>query len=150
MSQDLQDRIKVPLLILRVTLGLFLLQWGTEKLILPEQTARIFGYFYFIEGLPTVAAYVLGVLQILIALAIVFGFMRNISYLLGFLIHAVSTVSTAKHIFMPFMFDGWQHLFFTGVPVLAAFWLLYRIRDYDVLSMDGKKASSASPSQPPG
>ena len=138
-ASTLETRIRVPLLILRVTLGIFLLQWGVEKLVWPDVTAKIFSHFYFIDGLGLTAAYVMGVLQILLSLAIIFGAFRGISYLIGFIIHGLSTVSTAKHIFMPFMFEGWNHLFMTAVPVLAGFWLLYWVRDWDTLSVDGMR-----------
>ena len=143
-DHNLETRIRIPLLILRVTLGVFLLQWGVEKLILPETTAAIFGHFYFIEGLSVTLAYVMGVLQILLSLALILGLFRTVTYGIAMIVHGLSTISTAKQIFMPFMFDGWQHLFMTAVPVLAGFWLLFVLRDWDVLSMDGKRAIAAT------
>ncbi len=141
-SSTLESKIAVPLLILRVTLGLFLLLWAVDKFVAPEHAAAVFGHFYFIEGLPHLGAYILGGLQGLLCIALILGFKRGISYLIAFLIHGVSTVSTAKHIFLPWGFEGWNMLFMTGVPVLAALWLLYSVRDWDVLSLDGRRASS--------
>ena len=143
-TQTLETKIRIPLLILRVTLSLFLLLWAIDKFIAPEHTAAVFSHFYFMDGLSTTVAYVLGGLQTALCLALIAGFMRNITYLLAFLIHSVSTLATYKHIFMPYMFEGWMMLFWTGVPVLAAFWLLYQVREWDTLSIDGKKPEVAS------
>jgi putative oxidoreductase len=37
------------LLVLRITLGLFLLQWGVEKFVVPQNTVAIWGYFYGLD-----------------------------------------------------------------------------------------------------
>ncbi|MFN3232095.1 MAG: hypothetical protein ACE363_08030 [Alphaproteobacteria bacterium] len=143
-SSSLETKIAVPLLILRVTLGLFLLLWAVDKFIAPEHATAIFGHFYFIEDLPHFGAYVLGGLQTLLCIALIAGYKRAITYLIAFLVHGVSTVSTAKHIFLPWGFEGWNMLFMTGVPVLAAFWLLYAVREWDVLSLDGRATAPAA------
>ncbi len=44
------------LLALRVTLGLFLLQWGVEKFVVPENTVGIWQHFYGLS-LPLVLGY---------------------------------------------------------------------------------------------
>jgi putative oxidoreductase len=44
------------LLVLRVTLGIFLLQWGIEKFVMLGNTPAIWGYFYGID-VPQAAAY---------------------------------------------------------------------------------------------
>ena len=74
MTEAHPDRLTTPLLILRITIGLFLLQWGIEKLVIPETTAVIFSHFYKIDGVGENAAMVMGILQSLLALAILFGF----------------------------------------------------------------------------
>ena len=51
------------LLVLRVTLGLFLLQWGLEKFIVPENTVGIWSYFYGLS-VPSVLGYVFGAVEI--------------------------------------------------------------------------------------
>ena len=133
----LDQRAQVPLLILRITIGLFLLQWGVEKFVIPDTTEEIFAGFYGVDGLSHTIAYVLGGLQCAVALSVIAGFQKKISYLLAFLIHAVSTLAT-----IPLMLDPYagNHLFFTGVPVLAAMGLLWYLHDYDTkLSIDSMR-----------
>ncbi|TDI61737.1 MAG: hypothetical protein E2O92_02415 [Alphaproteobacteria bacterium] len=125
----IDQRAQIPLLILRITLGLFLLQWGIEKFVLPDTTAMIFAGFYGIDGLTHTIAYVLGGIQCAVALSVIAGFQKKISYLLAFLIHSVSTLATIPLMLAPY--DPGNHLFFTGVPVLAAMGLLWYLRDYD-------------------
>ena len=131
----IDQRAQIPLLVLRITIGLFLLQWGIEKFVLPDTAAMIFAGFYGVDGLTHTIAYVLGGLQCAVALAVLSGFQKKFSYLLAFLIHSVSTLSTIPNMLAPY--DPGNHLFFTGVPVLAAMGLLWYLRDYDTkLSID--------------
>ena len=43
---ETDQRLQMPLLILRITIGLFMLQWGVEKFVLPDTAAGIFSHFY--------------------------------------------------------------------------------------------------------
>ncbi len=134
----IDQRAQTPLLILRITLGLFLLQWGIEKFVLPDTAARIFAGFYGVEGLSQTMAYVAGGLQCAVALSVLTGFKKQISYALAFLIHSASTLATIPLILAPY--EAGNHLFFTGVPVLAAMGLLWYLRDYDTkLSIDSMR-----------
>ena len=51
------------LLFLRLTLGLFLLQWGVEKFVVPQSAVAIWRYFYGVT-LPQLLGYVFGVMEI--------------------------------------------------------------------------------------
>jgi putative oxidoreductase len=127
--------MQIPLLVLRITIGLFMLQWGVEKFVMPESAIGIFSHFYMIDGLPVSMANILGGLQCLVGVSVITGFQKRISYLLAFLIHSVSTVSTIGPMLTPY--EPGHHLFFTGVPVLAAMGLLWYLRDQDTkLSID--------------
>lgn len=111
---ETDQRLQLPLLILRITIGLFMLQWGVEKFVLPDTAANIFSHFYGIDGLTQNFSYILGVLQCLVALSVLAGFQKRISYALAFLIHSVSTISTIPRMLAPY--EPGNHLFFTGVP----------------------------------
>ena len=50
----LKQALSGALLALRITLGLFLLQWGVEKFVVPQNTVAIWGYFYGL-GPPSMA-----------------------------------------------------------------------------------------------
>jgi hypothetical protein len=56
-----------------------LLQWSIEKLILPNATIRIAQNFYG-TALPVAGSYMLGAAELVLSLALLFGFYRTISY----------------------------------------------------------------------
>ncbi len=76
----------------------------------------------------------------LVALALLIGLYRRLSYGLAFLIHFVSVASSWQQIIDPYglITGNVNHLFAAGVPVLAGFWLLYWLRDWDSLTVDAK------------
>src|SRR5271154_1017601 len=130
------DRVGLVLLILRLTLGLFLLQWGTEKLLHPEMSAAIFDHFYGMQT-PTVPIYGAGVVEILVASAIIVGFGQPISYWLGLGMHAATVVVSWRQLTHPWMSQG-SHLFIASIPVLGSFVALVVLRRWDALSVDHK------------
>ena len=115
------------LLLLRLSLGGFLLLWGIDKLVSPETTVKIFGMFYMIP-IDLGIAYAVGIAEVLLALAIMIGLYKKWTYGLGMILHGISTISTYKQLAMPF---GKNHLFIAALPVLAAFIVLYLLRDKD-------------------
>ena len=75
------------LLILRFFLGIFLLQWSVEKLILPTSAIRISQSFYNVP-LPQSAPYFLGAAELILSLALLFGAFRTASYGLALAVHS--------------------------------------------------------------
>jgi hypothetical protein len=67
MPSDVNRRTAAGLLILRLFLGIFLLQWSIEKLILPNATIRIAQHFYG-TALPVVGSYMLGAAELVLSL----------------------------------------------------------------------------------
>jgi len=123
------SRVSLALFILRCSLGLFLLLWSFDKMVEPASTVIIFKHFYGLTVSPNVAGWI-GVLEALLSLAILAGFRKTISYGLGLVLHAVSTLSTSEQLLSPF---GQNHLFIAAVPVLAGFIVLFLLRDLDTL-----------------
>jgi hypothetical protein len=66
---------------------------------------------------------------------------------IGLLVHAATTVATFRLIVDPWgLISGEpQHLFFAAIPILAAFIVLYLLRDLDYFSFDGWQARKVSP-----
>ena len=62
-----QNQTATALLILRITLGIFLLQWGVEKFMVPDNTPAIWGHFYGIS-IPASAAIIFGIFEVALAL----------------------------------------------------------------------------------
>jgi putative oxidoreductase len=130
-----ERRVAAALLILRVSLGVFLLQWSVEKFVAPEAAIRIGQNFYGVV-LSGAIVVILGAAETLIALALLSGIYRRWSYGLAALIHAVSVVATWRQLVHPYG-AAQNHLFIAGVPVLAGFILLYMLREWDAYSVEG-------------
>lgn len=121
--------ITPALLVLRVTLGIFLMQWGVEKFVVPENTPAIWNYFYGLS-MPQAAAYVFGVVEIALAVCLFLGLFRTITYAAAMFLHAVSVLVSWRQLTDPWA-DPAGHLFIAGVPVLGAFIALFLLRDFD-------------------
>ena len=120
---------QVGLFTLRVSLGLFLLLWSIDKLVVPEGTVKIFAVFYHLS-ISAGVAYVGGAVEAVLSLLIIAGAWKRYTYAVGLALHAISTLSTWKQLLSPF---GQNHLFIAAIPVLAAFILLYLFREQDTL-----------------
>ncbi len=128
--------LPVALLILRLGLGVFLLLFGIDKLVAPATTVEVLAQFYGLvvsHGM----VYAAGALEILLGLAFLAGLWKTLSYGLGLLLHAVSTLATYQELLSPF---GENHLFLAAIPVLAAFLALFLLRRQDTLWSMGQAA----------
>ena len=117
------------LLALRITLGLFLLQWGVEKFIVPQSNVGIWQYFYGVN-LSQALGYAFGVAEIAIALCMIAGLLRTIVYGAALLLHAVTVLVTWRQLIDPWG-DPVNHLFTAAVPVLGGFLALFLLRHWD-------------------
>lgn len=133
---ELPRSTAIAVLTMRLTLGLFLLQWSIEKLVSPSVTVRITANFYGI-AIPEYTVPLMGVAELLISTALLLGFARRPVYGLATIIHAISTIATWRQLLDPFGFGKvGNHLFIAGVPVLGAFLALYLLRELDINSAD--------------
>lgn len=117
------------LLALRVTLGVFLLQWGLEKFVVPQNTPAIWGYFYSLN-VPQALAYLFGAAEIAIAACLFLGAFRTIAYGAALALHAVSVIVSWRQLIDPWG-DPVNHLFIASVPVLGALLALFLLRHWD-------------------
>ncbi len=134
-------RLALALLIMRISLGVFVLLWALEKLIIPERTVGIYDKFYGIE-LDVAVAPFLGVAQCVLAAVFLAGLWRRWSYGLVTVFHAYSVITSWHSLIDPWglLHGEVKHLFLAGVPVLAAFLALYMLREYDLWSVEGRRA----------
>ena len=124
------------ILVMRLTLGVFLLLWSVEKFVVPGSTVRIAQHFYGI-ALPEVAAPVIGLAELALSLALLAGFAQQVVYGLAVIVHGSSTLATWRQLLDPFgLANIGNHLFIAGVPVLGAFIALYLLRTFDLYSAD--------------
>jgi putative oxidoreductase len=117
------------LLALRITLGLFLLQWGVEKFIVPQSNIFIWSHFYGMEVSQTLG-YIFGAAEIAIALCMILGQFRTVIYGAALFLHAVTVLVTWRQLIDPWG-DPINHLFTAGVPVLGGFLALFILRHWD-------------------
>lgn len=124
---DISNRLSWALLALRVSVFIVMFVWTLDKFVNPGHSAKIFEHFYSIGGVPEVAIYILGALQLALVLAFVAGIAKRFTYGLIFLLHGGSTLSSFSQ-----YIDAFNHLlFFAAWPMWAACFALYLLRDAD-------------------
>ncbi|MBI4539186.1 MAG: DoxX family membrane protein [Gemmatimonadetes bacterium] len=108
---------------LRVGMGLFLLAWGLDKLLATQGSVRIFSGFYGMD-LGALAIQVVGVAEILLAVALAAGLFRVLTAWAQFVVNGVSTVASWKQILDPWgvfgLTKGGTHLFLASIVITAA------------------------------
>ena len=133
---QLEQKLQVGLLLIRISTGIFFLIWSVEKLVHPEITQKVFSRFYMMEISPSISL-AFGVLQTVIVLAFMAGLFKTWTYgaILG--MHAVSVLSTYKELLAPYQPPN--HLFWAAVPLLAALIALFILRREDRLLTFGDR-----------
>lgn len=130
------------LLILRFFLGIFLLQWSIEKLILPSAAVRISQGFYNIS-LPQSAPYFLGAAELVLSLALLFGVFRTASYGLALAVHTVTVIVSWRQLFDPYgLAKVGNHLWIATWPTFGGFFALFLMRYSDLYTFDGWRTAS--------
>lgn len=128
-DETLSQTLPRALLVLRITLALFLLQWGVEKFVVPQNTVAIWGYFYGLD-VPQTLGYAFGAVEIAIAGCLVLGVYRPVAYGAATALHAVSMLVSWRQLIDPWG-DQANHLFIAGLPVLGALIALFLLRHWD-------------------
>jgi putative oxidoreductase len=136
-GEALMQALSRALLVLRITLGLFLLQWGVEKFVVPQNTVAIWGYFYGLDVSQTLG-YVFGVAEIAIAGCLFLGLFRTVAYGAALALHTVSVLVSWRQLLDPWGNEA-NHLFIASVPVLGALIALFLLRHWDRGILDGKQ-----------
>ena len=72
-----QRRAAIAVLIMRLTLGIFLLLWSVEKLVVPGATVRIAARFYGIP-MPEAAPALMGSAELALSIALPAGLARRL------------------------------------------------------------------------
>jgi putative oxidoreductase len=125
------QRLRVSLLVLRLSVFLVMFIWTLDKLLRPDHMASIFERYYGISGLGSIAAYIVGGAELLLIVAFVAGLWKRWTYGAVLLLHAVSTLASFGKYVAPF--EPHNLLFFAAWPMLAACIALYLLRDSDTL-----------------
>jgi len=131
MTMKTENRLPLALLLLRLSVFLVMFVWTIDKFVEPQHASKIMAEFYLVSGFGSAVIYLLAVIELAVILAFLFGFAKRWSYGLVLLMHAVSTLSSYKKCVHPF--EPPNLLFFAAIPMLAASFALYCLREADVL-----------------
>ena len=132
---DHDRRLQLSLLFLRLTVFLVMFMWTMDKFINPEHAGKVYEKFYHIAGLESVVMYAIGTIEIIILVLFLIGYKKKYTYGAVLILHAVSTFSSFKQYLAPF--EGPNLLFFAALPMLAACFTLFLLRDQDkILSVN--------------
>lgn len=123
------------LLLLRVSIGWLLVVWGADKIFNVEHGMAVASKFYFGFLAFESALQVAGVLQLLVGLAVVFGFGRRWVYPVQVLFNGASLLAVMQSVIDPWswVFDGSNALFYPSLIIFSASLLLIAYRDEDKL-----------------
>jgi putative oxidoreductase len=145
-DEALAKALPRALLALRITLGLFLLQWGVEKFVVPQSNVAIWGYYYGLN-VPQTLGYVFGAVEIAIAFCLFLGLFRTVAYGAALALHAVTVIVSWRELLNPWGTDV-NHLFIASIPVLGALIALFLLRHWDrgVLPARERSAAPGAPS----
>lgn len=124
-------KIKRALLLTRISIFIVMSLWAVDKLVNPGHAGKVFEKFYMMKGLGSEVFLVIGLAQLAIYVGFLLGIKKNITYLLVLVMHGLSTVSTYKQLMSPY--DGRNMLFLAALPMLAACYFLWTMRDQDTL-----------------
>jgi putative oxidoreductase len=134
-----EKRLPLALLLLRLSVFVVMFVWTVDKFVEPQHASKIMAAFYSISGVGDVLVYLLGIIELAIILAFVLGFAKRWSYGLVLLLHTVSTLASYQKYLNPLQPPNL--LFFAAIPMLAACFVLYYLREADELWTIKKKQS---------
>jgi len=126
-----ENRLPLALLLLRLSVFLVMFVWTVDKFVEPQHASKIMAEFYLAGGVGNFVIYLLATIELAIIVAFLSGFAKQWSYGLVLLMHAVSTLTSYKKYLHPF--EPPNLLFFAAIPMLAACFVLYYLREADVL-----------------
>lgn len=124
-------KLRLPLLLTRLSIFYFLLPWQLMRFLSPESADGIAKKYYHLPGLNETVGYAIGVFWMVLLVAFLLGFQKRISYGLVFILHAGAIL-----VALPFYIMGTENfnqLFLAAIPAAAAMGLLYVLRDEDTL-----------------
>ena len=134
-NMKVEERLPLVLLLLRVGVFIVMFMWTLDKLVHPEHAAKVYAKYYLLAGLTPTAFYAIGVIELVVIIGFLLGFMKRWTYGIVLILHAISTFSTFGNYLVPFS----NLLYFAAWPMLAACFALYYLRDADTLLVLDKK-----------
>jgi putative oxidoreductase len=135
----LTQRLRISLLLLRLSIVIVLLAWTMDKQFRPEHGAGVLEHFYGMAGLGAASIHALAVAELILITLFALGLFKTWTYGAVLLLHAATTLVSYQQYLHPF--DGPNLLFFAAWPMLAACLALFLLRDEDRLASLGSHAT---------
>jgi hypothetical protein len=132
-----EKKLPAALFSLRLSVFVVMFMWTLDKFLNPDHAGAVFANFYFITVAGDVLIYIVGTIEMFIIIAFLLGCWKKWTYGAVLILHAVSTLSSYKQYLSPYVSPNL--LFFAALPMLAACFTLYSLRDRDTLFIVGKK-----------
>jgi hypothetical protein len=136
MSSNLDRRLSISLLLLRLSLGLVMMVWAFDKILNPGHGAAVLEGFYGLAGVGEQIIRIIGVAQALIVLAFLLGIAKTWTYGAVLAMHAVTTLVSWSAYLQPLE----NILFFSAWPMLAGLVSLFLLRAEDRIAVLGGRA----------
>jgi len=133
MPQDTAGRLRLSLLLLRLSLGLVMMVWAFDKILNPDHGAAVLEGFYGLSGVGEQIVRGIGVVQGLIVLAFLLGVAKIWTYGAVLLMHAATTLVSFGAYLEPLK----NILFFAAWPMLAGLVTLFLLRAEDRIATIG-------------
>ena len=127
----MDNKLRISLFALRVTVFLVMLMWTIDKFVRPAHAVRVFEKFYYLASIAHGLIYLLAIIELVVIVAFLCGLFKRLTYGVVLALHAVSTLSAFKLYLAPYA--GANLLFFAAWPMLAACLTLYLLREQDTL-----------------
>ncbi|HEU4457272.1 MAG TPA: DoxX family membrane protein [Longimicrobium sp.] len=137
------------LLLLRISLGLFLVAWGMDKLVNVEHGQAVSEGFYLgLFSAPTLLR-IFGVAQVVAGAMVVLGLGRRVAYPFLIAVTGFTLLAVWKSVIDPLglFLEGGNLVFFASAVIFPASLLLWAFRDEDAYALDrrGSRESARAP-----
>ena len=125
------NTLGLTLFFTRIMVFIVMLVNTLDKFVRPVRTAKIFENYYGIRGLGDIDMFVIGICEFLLLIAFLVGFKKKIAYAAVFVVHCIATISYFAHYGTPF--EDINILYFAALPMVAACFTLFLLRDQDTI-----------------
>lgn len=139
MNTNEPRHLPLALFLLRVSVFIVFLIWTLDKFLRPDHASSVYQNFYFSPALSAFVMYGIAAIEMIIIAGFLLGVRKRLTYGAVLLFHLISTASSYKQYLAPF--ESMHILFFAALPMLAACYALYMLRDHDTLLVVPEKRS---------
>ncbi len=144
--QALLSRWTMPTL--RISMGLFLLSWGLDKVLAVPGSQKIFERFYNIEA-GTALIQLAGIAEVALALLLMAGLLRGVVAWAVLILNSASTFASWRQIIDPWgllgLSPGGSHLFLASIVIMAVSVVLVLNSADDTLSLGTRHSGRSGP-----